>query len=90
MRQSKGKHRGQLGQRVQGSNYRRAMGNGAMAGLMATGRITSGFKHSGMMIVLAILVFNLIAFSPDLIGVTVLDGLNQSAGPYSPTRLNWV
>ena len=67
-----------------------AMGNGAMAGLMATGRITSGFKHSGMMIVLAILVFNLIAFSPDLIGVQVLDGLNQSAGPYSPTRLNWV
>ena len=67
-----------------------AMGNGAMAGLMATGRITSGFRHSGMMIVLAILVFNLIAFSPDLIGVTVLDGLNQSAGPYSPTRLNWV
>ena len=67
-----------------------AMGNGAMAGLMATGRITSGFKHSGMMIVLAILVFNFIAFSPDLIGVTVLDGLNQSAGPYSPTRLNWV
>ncbi|RJV01463.1 MAG: type II secretion system F family protein [Candidatus Poseidoniales archaeon] len=65
-----------------------AMGNGAMAGLMATGRITSGFKHSGMMIVLAILVFNLIAFSPDLIGVQVLDGLNQSAGPYSPTRLN--
>ena len=67
-----------------------ALGNGAMAGLMATGRITSGFKHSGMMIVLAILVFNFIAFSPDLIGVTVLDGLNQSAGPYSPTRLNWV
>jgi len=67
-----------------------AMGNGAMAGLMATGRITSGFKHSGMMIVLAILVFNFIAFSPDLIGVQVLDGLNQSAGPYSPTRLNWV
>ena len=67
-----------------------AMGNGAMAGLMATGRITSGVKHSGMMIVLAILVFNFIAFSPDLIGVTVLDGLNQSAGPYSPTRLNWV
>ena len=67
-----------------------AMGNGAMAGLMATGRITSGFKHSGMMIVLAILVFNFIAFSPDLIGVQVLDDLNQSAGPYSPTRLNWV
>jgi hypothetical protein len=67
-----------------------AMGNGAMAGLMATGRITNGFKHSGMMIVLAILVFNLIAFSPDLIGVQVLDGLNQSSGPYSPTRLNWV
>ena len=67
-----------------------AMGNGAMAGLMATGRITSGFKHSGMMIVLAILVFNFIAFTPDLIGVQVLDGLNQSAGPYSPTRLNWV
>lgn len=67
-----------------------AMGNGAMAGLMATGRITSGFKHSGMMIVLAILVFNFIAFSPDLIGVQVLDGLNQSSGPYSPTRLNWV
>lgn len=67
-----------------------AMGNGAMAGLMATGRITSGFKHSGMMIVLAILVFNLIAFSPDLIGVQVLDGLNQSPEPYAPTRLSVV
>jgi len=67
-----------------------AMGNGAMAGLMATGRITSGFKHSGMMIVLAILVFNFIAFSPDLIGVQVLDGLNQSPEPYAPTRLSAV
>jgi len=35
-------------------------------------------------------VFNFIAFSPDLIGVQVLDGLNQSTEPYAPTRLSAV
>lgn len=66
-----------------------AMGNGAMAGLMATGRFTSGFKHSGMMIVMAILVFNVIAFSPDLTGVQILTDLGQNPNPYGPTRLAW-
>ena len=47
-----------------------AMGNGSMAGLMATGRFSTGFKHSGMMIIVALLIFNLVAFSPDLIGIT--------------------
>ena len=66
-----------------------AMGNGAMAGLMATGRFTSGFKHSGMMIILAILVFNIIAFSPDLTGVQVLTDLGQNPNPFGPTKLDW-
>ena len=66
-----------------------AMGNGAMAGLMATGRFTSGFKHSGMMIILAILVFNVIAFSPDLTGVQVLTDLGQNPNPFGPTKLDW-
>ncbi len=66
-----------------------AMGNGAMAGLMATGRFTSGFKHSGMMIIMAILVFNVIAFSPDLTGVQVLTDLGQNPNPFGPTKLDW-
>ncbi len=61
-----------------------ALGNGSMAGLMATGRFTSGMKHSGLMILLAILCFNLIVFTPDLIGVTDLPTLNPAAGTFSP------
>ena len=61
-----------------------ALGNGAMAGLMSTGRFTSGMKHSGMMILLAVLCFNLIVFSPDLIGITTLPALKLSAGTYVP------
>ncbi len=61
-----------------------ALGNGSMAGLMATGRFTSGMKHSGMMILLAILCFNLIVFSPDLIGITTLPALKPAAGTFSP------
>ena len=61
-----------------------ALGNGSMAGLMATGRFTSGMKHSGLMILLAILCFNIIVFSPDLIGVTNLPKLNPAAGTFSP------
>ncbi len=61
-----------------------ALGNGSMAGLMATGRFTSGMKHSGLMILLAILCFNVIVFSPDLIGVTNLPKLNPAAGTFSP------
>ena len=53
-----------------------ALGNGSMAGLMSTGRFSTGFKHSGMMIVVALVVFNLVAFSPDLIGITEVPGLN--------------
>ena len=61
-----------------------ALGNGSMAGLMATGRFTSGMKHSGLMILLAILCFNVIVFSPDLIGITTLPALEPSAGTFSP------
>jgi flagellar protein FlaJ len=61
-----------------------AMGNGAMAGLMATGRWSSGFKHSGLMIIVAMLCFNFIAFTPDLIGVSALPGLNPSVGTFTP------
>ncbi len=61
-----------------------ALGNGAMAGLMSTGRFTSGMKHSGMMILLAVLCFNVIVFSPDLIGITTLPALKASAGTYVP------
>ncbi len=66
-----------------------AMGNGSMAGLMATGRFSTGFKHSGMMIVVALVVFNLVAFSPDLIGITEVPGLNPSSGTFVPTPLYW-
>ncbi|MCS5534010.1 MAG: type II secretion system F family protein [Candidatus Poseidoniaceae archaeon] len=64
-----------------------ALGNGTMAGLMATGRFSTGFKHSGYMIVVALLVFNFIAFSPDLIGVTSTPGLNPSSGTFIPSSL---
>jgi flagellar protein FlaJ len=61
-----------------------ALGNGSMAGLMATGRFSSGMKHSGLMILLAILCFNLIVFTPDLIGVTDLPAFKPSAGTFKP------
>jgi len=64
-----------------------ALGNGSMAGLMATGRFSTGFKHSGMMILVALLVFNFVAFSPDLIGVTDVPGLNPSQGTFVPPPL---
>ena len=66
-----------------------AMGNGSMAGLMATGRFSTGFKHSGMMIVVALVIFNLVAFSPDLIGITEVPGLNPSSGTFVPAPLYW-
>ena len=61
-----------------------ALGNGSMAGLMATGRFTSGMKHSGLMILMAMLCFNLIVFTPDLIGITTLPALKPAAGTFSP------
>ena len=64
-----------------------ALGNGSMAGLMATGRFSTGFKHSGMMILVALVIFNLIAFSPDLIGITEVPGLNPSTGTFVPSPL---
>ena len=78
-----------------------AIGNGSMAGLMANGRFSSGFKHSGMMIIAALLAFNLLVFSPDLIGdssygfaqvITTSDssytvGLNPSGGAFVPTSI---
>ena len=57
-----------------------ALGNGAMAGLMANGRLSSGFKHAGMMLVLAIVSFTFISFIPSLIGVPSSPGLNPSIG----------
>ena len=66
-----------------------AMGNGSMAGLMAKGRFSAGFKHSGMMIMVALVVFNLIAFSNDLIGVTEVPSLAPSSGSFVPTPINW-
>ena len=57
-----------------------ALGNGAMAGLMATGRFSNGMKHAGMMIVLSLLAFNFITFTPDLIGVPLDEGLRPSVG----------
>lgn len=64
-----------------------ALGNGSMAGLMATGRFSTGFKHSGMMILVALVIFNLVAFSPDLIGITEVPGLNPSSGTFVPSPL---
>lgn len=78
-----------------------AIGNGSMAGLMQSGRFSAGFKHSGMMIVAALLAFNLLVFSPDLIGEsshsisqliitsdsTYTVGLNPSGGGYVPSPI---
>jgi len=64
-----------------------AVGNGTMAGLMSTGRFSTGFKHSGMMIVVALVIFNFVAFSPDLIGITEVPGLNPSSGTFVPSPL---
>ncbi len=61
-----------------------AIGNGAMAGLMATGRLSSGMKHAGMMLIIAVLAFNLVAFSPDLLGVQGDMGLNPALGNFVP------
>ena len=66
-----------------------AMGNGTMAGLMANGRFSAGFKHSGMMIIVALVVFNVIAFTPSLIGITEVPGLNPSSGTFVPSPLFW-
>jgi len=57
-----------------------ALGNGAMAGLMANGRLSTGFKHGGMMLVLAMLSFTFISFIPSLIGVPASPGLSPSLG----------
>ena len=65
-----------------------AIGNGCMAGLMATGRFSAGFKHSGMMILVALVVFTFIAFSPNLIGITAPPGVNPSVGTFMPAPLN--
>ena len=65
-----------------------AIGTGCMAGLMATGRFSAGFKHSGMMILVALVVFNFIAFSPNLIGITAPPGVNPSVGTFMPAPLN--
>jgi|TARA_B110000881_G_scaffold109689_1_gene96287 flagellar protein FlaJ len=64
-----------------------AVGNGTMAGLMSTGRFSTGFKHSGMMIVVALVVFNFLAFTPNLIGITEVPGLNPSSGTFVPSPL---
>nr|AIE99341.1 type II secretion system protein (flaJ-A, flaJ) [uncultured marine group II/III euryarchaeote KM3_109_G01] len=61
-----------------------ALGNGAMAGLMATGRLSSGMKHAGYMMILAIISFNFVAFAPELIGVPPSPFLNPSIGTYTP------
>ena len=65
-----------------------AVGNGTMAGLMSTGRFSTGFKHSGMMIVVALVVFNFLAFTPNLIGITEVPGLNPSTGTFVPSPLS--
>ena len=62
-----------------------AVGNGIMAGLMATGRLSSGCKHAGLMLICSILAFNVICFTPDLIGVPLDDGLNPGLAPFIVT-----
>ena len=57
-----------------------AMGNGAMAGIMATGRLSTGMKHAGMMMIICLVLFNLAAFSPDLIGVPASVGMSPDIG----------
>ena len=78
-----------------------AIGNGSMAGLMQNGRFSAGFKHSGMMIIVALIAFNLLVFSPNLIGessyafsqlIVTGDssyhiGLNPSGGVYAPSPI---
>ena len=80
-----------------------AIGNGSMAGLMANGRFSAGFKHSGMMIIAALIAFNLLVFNPELIGDSAYDitksittskstytvGLNPSGGAFIPTPMIW-
>jgi hypothetical protein len=80
-----------------------AIGNGTMAGLMANGRFSAGFKHSGMMIIAALIAFNLLVFNPELIGDSAhsvsqlittpassyMIGLNPSGGTFSPTPMMW-
>jgi flagellar protein FlaJ len=61
-----------------------AIGNGTMAGMMATGRLSSGMKHAGYMLICCLLCFNFIAFSPDLIGIPGDVGLNPALGTYIP------
>ena len=39
----------------------------AMAGIMATGRLSTGMKHAGMMMIICLVLFNIAAFSPSLI-----------------------
>ena len=62
-----------------------ALGNGTMAGLMATGRITTGFKIAGQMIVVGFLGFNFIVYEPQLIGISPPPGLNPATGTYTPS-----
>ena len=57
-----------------------AMGNGAMAGIMATGRLSTGMKHAGMMMIICLVLFNIAAFSPSLIGVHQSVGLSPDIG----------
>jgi len=57
-----------------------ALGNGAMAGIMATGRLSTGMKHAGMMMIICLLLFNLAAFNPTLIGVPQGVGMNPDIG----------
>jgi flagellar protein FlaJ len=61
-----------------------ALGNGTMAGLMATGRVTAGFKIAGQMIVVGLLGFNFIVYEPQLIGLSPPPGLNPATGTYTP------
>ena len=57
-----------------------AMGNGAMAGIMATGRLATGMKHAGMMMIICLILFNLAAFNPSLIGVPEAVGMSPDIG----------
>ena len=57
-----------------------AMGNGAMAGIMATGRLSTGMKHAGMMMIICLVLFNLAAFAPSLIGVPEPVGMSPDIG----------
>ena len=62
-----------------------ALGNGSMAGLMATGRITTGFKHAGMMILVGLFGFNFVVYEPQLIGISPPPTLNPATGTYTPS-----